>query len=274
MATRIISAIIATAVAIFVLIFSDTLVLNLTLALIGAIIIRELFIAEKCTEYKASYAICMIYVIAMPFLVIDIVRQHMSLFVAICVFALFMTFLLQHKTMSFSKLSFMITTSALVSLSLLFLIYIKNLDVTHGTFYIVIALTSAWFGDAGAYFVGVTLGKHKLCPEISPKKTVEGAVGGVLSTAILMNILVIVYAAIMKKDILNINYIVVSIIGLVAPLLGILGDLTASLIKRQCNIKDYGNIMPGHGGLLDRFDSVLFITPFVYLMLSNFNIFR
>lgn len=273
MATRIMTAAVAILVAIVVLLFSDTIVLNITIAVISAIILRELFKAEKCTQYKVSYIICMIYVCAMPFMETAVLRPHLFLFTAVCVLAIFLTFLIQHKTLGFDKLSFMITTSALISLSLTSLIYIKNLDAKYGTFYLIITLSSAWLGDAGAYFVGVKFGKHKLCPEISPKKTVEGAVGGVVSSALLLNLIAVGYIAIIKGDISMINYPLITAIGIISAFLGMVGDLTASLIKRQCNIKDYGNIMPGHGGLLDRFDSVLFITPFMCIVLSHFSIF-
>lgn len=115
----------------------------------------------------------------------------------------------------------------------------------------------ASFGcDIFAYFSGYLFGKHKLCPNISPKKTVEGAIGGVLGSCVLCGIFSIIFF----KEIL----IHCMIIGLVGSGFAMAGDLVASAFKRKMGIKDYGNLIPGHGGILDRFDSVSFVAPFIY----------
>ena len=121
--------------------------------------------------------------------------------------------------------------------------------------------------DSGAYFAGTFFGKTKLCPEISPKKTVEGLIGGVISNGILMLIISLFYQFVLKGE--PIHYLGVLIAGMLAALIGLVGDLTASVIKRQTGIKDYGNIMPGHGGIMDRFDSVLLVAPFMYYMFTQ-----
>ena len=145
-----------------------------------------------------------------------------------------------------------------------------------GVFYIVffcyhIAMISRWgdmeylvwlvvitaFGtDIMAYFTGYAFGKHKLCPNISPKKTIEGSVGGTLGSIILCG----VFGAIFAQDLL----IHCLIVGLLGGVISQFGDLTASIFKRKMGIKDYGNLIPGHGGILDRFDSVLFTGPLVF----------
>ena len=135
---------------------------------------------------------------------------------------------------------------------------------------------SAWWADSGAYFVGTFFGKRKLCPAISPKKTVEGLIGGVV-TAVLGNALVCVAFQLFCswvvpwgyiRSAVTINSPAVMLVTPFATLLGVLGDLSASIIKRQCGIKDFGNIMPGHGGAMDRFDSVLFISPLFYFIFN------
>mgnify|MGYP002916443459 FL=1 len=103
--------------------------------------------------------------------------------------------------------------------------------------------------------------------EISPKKTVEGLIGGVISNGILMLIISLFYQFVLKGE--PIHYLGVLIAGMLAALIGLVGDLTASVIKRQTGIKDYGNIMPGHGGIMDRFDSVLLVAPFMYYMFTQ-----
>ncbi|NLP29878.1 MAG: phosphatidate cytidylyltransferase [Clostridiales bacterium] len=110
--------------------------------------------------------------------------------------------------------------------------------------------------DIMAYFTGYVLGKHKLCPKISPKKTIEGAIGGIVGSVIIS----IVFSYLFAYELL----IHCIMIGFVGSIVSQLGDLTASTFKRKMGIKDYGNLIPGHGGILDRFDSVLFTAPFVY----------
>ena len=130
----------------------------------------------------------------------------------------------------------------------------------------------AWGSDTGAYFTGSAFGRHKLAPVLSPKKSVEGAIGGVISGAALIMVFAAVmcniyrFGGIFDRDLLYV-IIVFGIIGAVGAAFSQLGDLAASAVKRFTKIKDYGKIMPGHGGVLDRFDSVLFTAPAVYIML-------
>lgn len=134
------------------------------------------------------------------------------------------------------------------------------------TYALIFAFMGAWVADTGAYFAGTFFGKHKLCPEISPKKTVEGLIGGILANAIAFA----GYAAWLNRGAVDgkLNLFTCAVVGAVCCLLGLLGDLTASLIKRECGIKDYGNIMPGHGGAMDRFDSLIYIAPFMLMMMT------
>ncbi len=133
----------------------------------------------------------------------------------------------------------------------------------------------AWICDSGAYFAGVFLGRHKLCPHISPKKTVEGAVGGVLATVIAGAVYYIIIIKFLRPA-LTFDITLLSAIALmclVGSVLSQAGDFAASCIKRDSAVKDYGNVLPGHGGFMDRFDSVVFIAPFVYyalVLIHNF----
>lgn len=131
---------------------------------------------------------------------------------------------------------------------------------TGGIYYLLLVLNFACVCDMGAYFVGVSLGKTKLCPEISPKKTVEGALGGIISSVIVSLVITLCFSKFNK---------ILPVMLLTIPLcaVGMAGDLFASIIKRKVGIKDYGNLIPGHGGILDRVDSVLFISPLVYCLM-------
>ena len=128
-----------------------------------------------------------------------------------------------------------------------------------GIYYLLLLLNFSSVCDMGAYFVGVTCGKHKLCPNISPKKTVEGAIGGIVSSIVFSLIISICFG----------NFSV-GLLLMTIPfcILGMLGDLFASAIKRSVNLKDYGNLIPGHGGILDRVDSIIMIAPLLYLCIT------
>jgi len=127
---------------------------------------------------------------------------------------------------------------------------------------ILIAMVTAVGTDTFAYFIGVTFGKHKLIPRISPNKSVEGAVAGYIGGFAMLVCLGLVYRKVTGLDIRMIHFY---ILGAVLPIVGQLGDLVASLVKRFFGLKDFGNIFPGHGGVLDRFDSATFISPLIYL---------
>lgn len=138
------------------------------------------------------------------------------------------------------------------------LLLIENLK--YGNIILWLPFLSAWFTDTFAYFVGIYMGKVKLCPKVSPKKTVEGAVGGIIGSLALCTLT----GYILNRFGVEIRLIHFVITGLLCGIASELGDLTASYIKRFTGIKDYGNLIPGHGGVLDRFDSILFTVPVIY----------
>lgn len=123
-------------------------------------------------------------------------------------------------------------------------------------------ILSAFGTDIMAYFSGYLFGKHKLCPNISPKKTIEGSIGGTLGSIVLCTAFGLIFMADFTLPGCNVIHFI--IIGFLGGIISQFGDLTASVFKRKMGIKDYGNLIPGHGGILDRFDSVLFTGPMVY----------
>ena len=151
-------------------------------------------------------------------------------------------------------------TSAILSLVML--------RMGNSVYTLLLPFVIAWLSDTGAYFTGYFLGKHKLCPKMSPKKTVEGAIGGVVFAGL---------AAFVYLSFVYGNYTAgfswtAILIGSVGSVISQIGDLAASCIKRDFDKKDYGSLLPGHGGLMDRFDSVLFSAPYVLLVLTYFGI--
>ncbi len=181
---------------------------------------------------------------------------------------IFTGLLFHHQEVSFRELGVIYSMSLLIPWALRTLVSIRNLENDgHGMFYVIITIAAAWVADAGAFFVGSFLGKHKLCPNISPKKTIEGAIGGFVVNILAMLLFGYVFQTYYQGTV-TLNYWVLAVIGAGGALTSILGDLSFSLIKRSCHIKDFGQVIPGHGGILDRFDSVIFVSPFVFLFVS------
>ncbi len=276
MITRIITAVVGIAVAIGVLFLAATPVYNLMVSLLIVIMLYELLSACDCIKYKFHSIVCMIFAAVMPFLLEFEGMEAKYLLATSCIFLIFVGYIANHKKITFEKICCMLAVTLLTTLSMCCLVSLKNLDKVHGVCYVILCLAGAWLGDSGAYFVGTFLGKHKLCPEISPKKTVEGAVGGVITVGIVFAVYAFFYRLVQGYfgQSFEVNYIVLVLIGFVCGVLGIIGDLSASLIKRQVGIKDFGNIMPGHGGIMDRFDSVLFVAPFMMFVLSRVTLFK
>lgn len=137
-------------------------------------------------------------------------------------------------------------------------------DLPAGNYIYLLAFFGSWVTDTFAYFTGRFFGKHKLIPPVSPKKTVEGAIGGILFCVLFM----LGYGLFVEKVLggVTANYLLLAIAGVVLAIVGMFGDLVASLIKRQFGVKDYGKLFPGHGGVMDRFDSVLLCAPCLYIL--------
>ena len=132
-----------------------------------------------------------------------------------------------------------------------------------GVFVVWLIFICAWGSDTFAYCVGLTLGKHKLAPKLSPKKSIEGAVGGVLGAAFLG----FLYAlAINRFSQVDVGVMAFTMIGAIGSVISQTGDLVASAFKRHYDVKDYGRFIPGHGGILDRFDSVIFVSPVIFYL--------
>lgn len=154
-----------------------------------------------------------------------------------------------------------IMSAVAIPVMLSFAFYCVIVVLTKGLFYLLLIINFSAICDCGAYFVGVTFGKHKLCPVISPKKTVEGALGGIAVSIIFTIILFYIFK-------LETGLLPLILITPVLCVVGMMGDLFASVIKRKAEIKDYGKLIPGHGGIMDRFDSILLIAPVFILLLS------
>lgn len=280
MKTRVITSVVGLAILALVMFFYETWIFNLVIAAITLIAIHELYNAYQFEKATYIYIGFIPFVLLIMFSYLDNVRAWIlplsyafALYLAVCV-------ILNSKSINFAKVGGMTFFSGIVILCFYSFVYLKQL-LPHqeygydAIYFILLILGFAWGGDSCAYFAGRAFGKHKLAPIVSPNKTVEGAVGGVLGSMLLGVVITTIYGmlqgSIIGLSIDNLGmryYVAIALMGAVASILGILGDLFASVIKRQCGIKDYGAIFPGHGGILDRFDSVMFIAPFVSMIVT------
>ena len=277
MKKRIISAAGGLALLAVVVIFFDTLLVNFLAAGICLLALFEIFKAADLLRFRVLTGVCGVFCVLILFLNTNAIAISFSYLSYLLVVLLFVMLLRDHDKLRVEQVAYSFLMSILLAVSFYCLILLKEQTGPQmGMFYMLLIFGSAWWADSGAYFVGTFLGKHKLCPRISPKKTVEGLIGGIV-TAVIGNVLVcLVFQAFCNwvvpwGDIKNAVTISIPAVALVTPfatLLGVLGDLSASVIKRQYGIKDFGNIMPGHGGAMDRFDSVLFISPLFYFIFN------
>ena len=261
MLTRIITAVVALCVLIPVLIFANTelfagiTILKLALAVIGCIAIVE---AAGCVGAKKPLLVIP-SIVAGAFLLLSTGESlsHYAPVMSLLLFLLLFVGVLAHKTYKIDTLLvfFAFTFYVVASFGALLLVFSRE-----GGFYFPLVFLGAWITDTFAYFTGVFFGKHKLIPEVSPKKTVEGAIGG----TVFCTLSFVLYSIVKGCDTQSV--ILLGVIGLIAAVVSQLGDLSASLIKRHYGIKDYGKLFPGHGGVLDRFDSILSVSVLLYLV--------
>jgi phosphatidate cytidylyltransferase len=171
----------------------------------------------------------------------------------------FMTDKINTRDIATIFLSALYITTSITSIVLL-----RNAEF--GQYIFLFIFIGACVTDTFAYFGGMLFGKHKLCPKVSPKKTIEGAISGVIFCTISF----VLYAFLIAKlENVQPNYIMIAVIGAFISVISQLGDLAASAIKRDYGVKDYGSIFPGHGGILDRFDSIIAVAPFLFLLTGN-----
>ncbi len=263
MKTRILTAIVLIPLLVLVLLSGSTVIAGavIVISLVG---LYEFYKATGLKDKKCLCALGYLAAIALPLMRSFVNPQIYAPLVYFFMFLLFVIMLLQHKTVSVTDAAMVIFSVIYIPYFLTNLLYIRELE--YGGILIWIPFIGAFLTDTCAYFAGVFLGKHKLCPEISPKKTIEGSIGGILGCMIVC----MLYGLLMEKAwVLRVNYISLAVLGFAMSIVSQIGDLSASIIKRKFGIKDYGSLFPGHGGILDRLDSVIMIAPLVYLYIVN-----
>lgn len=189
--------------------------------------------------------------------------DHSYAMIGILIFtiALFAEMMHDHVKVRFNMIAMCVVAGLLVPYLLSALIRILIMKI--GRYVILVPFVVAFMNDAGAYFVGLRFGKHKLAPVVSPNKTIEGVAGGLAAAMVSM----VVYALILQIADFRVNYGIALLYGLLGGGVGVFGDLCFSVIKRQTGIKDYGNLIPGHGGIMDRFDSMMTVAPLMEVLM-------
>ena len=195
----------------------------------------------------------------------DSIRAYLLIGMVIFCMLLFSEMMIDHIKVQVEMVGLCILAGFMIPYMLCALIRI--LSASEGRSFILLPFTIAFLSDAGAYFVGLRFGRHKLAPVVSPNKTIEGMGGGILFAIIG----VLVYSLILRFALhLRVNFALAILYGFLGSLSGVMGDLCFSVIKRQTGIKDYGNLIPGHGGFLDRFDSLVMVAPLIEALLLLF----
>lgn len=268
MKTRVLTGFVAGVGAILALLFLPTIGIRIALMLLCVIGMYELLSALGLKFQKPMVVVTSLFAMAAPFL--DMFRDVRPALAVALVYMLLLTFiqLKYNQTLKMENVMYVIGGSAMIIMPIASLAILCATE-HHGRAYIFLALIIAWVADMGAYFAGTLFGKHKLCPNVSPKKTVEGLIGGMVCSVLFSLLGAWIYQMVSLGDMgLTVVYWQVAIVSLVMSPLTVVGDLICSVIKRQKGIKDYGKLFPGHGGVLDRFDSLIFITPALCIITS------
>lgn len=268
---RTITGVITLPVLAIILIFSNTIIMDIFTAIIACISMYEYFHCFKSTnKANPSQYLGYIYCILIAFTHFVDERLLTSILIAIIpvsLVVLFAELVLSKGKKTVKDIAVTMLGICYIPLMLIYLSLVRDMELDHGLngkILIWFVLIASWGSDIFAYFIGRHFGKHKLTA-VSPNKTVEGAVAGVVG-AILFGILF----AILCNTIwgVGINYLLIGCIMAVLSIVGQIGDLAASSIKRYCEIKDFSELIPGHGGMLDRIDSIIFVLPFAFILFS------
>ena len=254
---RIVAGLLLLPVAIYVILYVPTIVFAIFLEFIIILAVREFIIMTYGHSNVFKRPLMWIGAIFIP---ICFYLQNFHLFFAVLFLLIFISFLMKMFSEKptekvFEDVSESVFASLMLPLLFSFLMLIRSID----TKWLLFLFLIVWASDTFAFFTGIAFGKHKLIPKISPAKTVEGLLGGLTGA--------IIVAFIVNYYLLNIGFIIMFIIAIDVIVAGVIGDLAESMLKRSNSVKDSGNLIPGHGGILDRFDSVLFAAPILYFYL-------
>lgn len=268
MGTRIIVSVVLAPLFFVVLFFLPPVYLAVLLSGICALASYELLRATKVASQKVLYIYTAISAALIPLGCWN--WGYGGWFVRAVAFLLIVTLFVEsiknygkQDEIKFTQISICLFGGLLIPLSLSALVVLKGME--HGQYLVLLPVVSAFLTDAGAYFAGVFFGKHRGITQVSPNKSLEGYIGGILSGGIFMLLYGLVLIQFAK---LRVSLPTMAVYGLLGSAITELGDLSYSLVKRQHGVKDYGHLLPGHGGMLDRFDSMSFAAPLLLILVE------
>ena len=244
---------------------------ELTISLLSMMCIYEAINAIGFAKKKRFLIPSLAYAFFVPlsFMLVDHMHKSPYYLIIILTFLYLIAFMLV-AMLNFNEIKFG-DAATITCVSLIITCFLSNIILlrrihNNGLFYMILVIVCfAWCTDIFAYLVGICIGKHKFAPNISPKKSIEGSLGGTVCC-----VLASVIAALIYKNVTDcqINFYLLLVYSLLCSIIGQIGDLFFSYIKRSYNIKDFGKLLPGHGGVLDRLDSLIFISPFFYMLIT------
>ena len=261
---RITTALLGFPLVIAMLLIGNKYIVDVAISVIAIFSIHEYFAAVskvckpiKWVGYLSCISIAFIHIIPYEYINLSAILLSSTITLALFAHVVFSNMKSSIKDIAYTILGIMYIT--------FFSMFLALVDgMEHGGLLIWYVIFAAWGPDTSAYFVGKFMGKHKFS-KVSPKKTIEGCIGGTIGAIIMM----LVYTYFINQNMnMNYSYLYVALIGVILSLIGQLGDFAASSIKRFVDIKDYSELIPGHGGMLDRIDSLIFIAPFAYVIFS------
>jgi len=265
---RLITTAIGLPVVILILLYGNKYVMDIVIAVVATISIYEY---SRCCKEKAKIISWVGYVCAISIAFIHIIPEHIIELIKLSVmptllFVLFLHAILSNMKISFEDIVYTFFGVFYICGCLLFMSLTYGIEGNiPGTILIWYMMFAAWSTDTFAYLIGRNFGKHHFS-KVSPNKTIEGCIAG----TILAIIIIIGFTFVINKYFgYNISYMTIGIIGLILSIIGQIGDFAASVIKRHFKIKDFSELFPGHGGMIDRMDSVMFIAPFAYILLTQ-----
>ncbi len=266
MKQRVLSAVIALPVVIGAIYFGGIYLLSLV-GLAACVGIFEFNRAFGYREKKLLPAMTMLGAVIYTVLIYSNEHEKAQAVFGLVLMTEFAVYVLLYPRLELKQVFANIVGFIYIPYMLLHALLIRQ-ELAHGKILIWLVIMIAFGSDSFAYFTGVSLGRHKLAPILSPKKTIEGAVGGIFGSMLIC----VGYGMFMEWQgylkLTGVAYLCLMILGILGSLFSQIGDLVGSAIKRETGIKDFGNLIPGHGGILDRLDSILFVAPFVYYFMQ------
>lgn len=266
MKTRIITGVIGAAALILLIIFADPRIVAAVIFLASLIGLFEFYSVTKLIKLKPLLLCGLLgafIITAANFKLIP--DEYVPAVFLLWIFLIFLVMLIFNQKIDIKAAS--LTVFSVLYIPNLFSYISMVLFMPLGKILIWFVLAGAFATDTFAYFTGTFLGKHKLCPHISPKKSIEGLIGGTIGCGILFPLMGYFFNEFLGAGLLILPLVP---IGIITALFSQFGDLCASMIKRSFSVKDYGKILPGHGGIMDRCDSLIFVAPLIYFLFGIF----